>query len=85
MELHKLLNNTVSPIPSGNICLNPKSHKMQISAVCDDSCRDLPFVVHIEFTDLVRLIHCSRQVFVYCRGQDNILIALNHDRVISVH
>lgn len=58
---------------------------MQIPEVCDDLCRDLLFAVHVKFTDLVRLIQCSRQVFVYCHGQDNILIALNHDGVISVH
>lgn len=53
---------------------------MQISEVCDDSCCDLSFAVHVEFTDLVRL-----KVFVYCHGLDNILIALNHDGVISAH
>lgn len=41
---------------------------MQISELYDESCNDLPFAVHVEFTDLVRLIHSSRQVFVYCHG-----------------
>lgn len=41
---------------------------MQISEMCGETCSDLQFAVLAEFIEFVRLIHFSRQAFVYCHG-----------------